>query len=219
MSIKIFFLEISCESGSEVSELMELVSPEKKDKLLKLKFDIDRKLSLYSELLVRYHACRELNILNKDIVFAKNKNGKPFLLNYPKFHFNISHTRNAIVVAFLNSEIGIDIESIKPLDLKIAKRFFTSSEYNYVISHDNPNYAFYEIWTKKEAYIKYIGSGLSTPLRSFDVTYGELRSILHTYTIKKYIISICCKGLPISAPKITDLSEIKLKKLINTISR
>lgn len=218
MSIKIFFSEISCESSSTISELMKLVSHEKKEKLLKFKLDIDRKLSLYSELLVRYQACRELNILNKDIVFVKNKNEKPFLLNHSKFHFNISHTRNAIVVAFLNSEIGIDIESIKPLDLKIAKRFFTSSEQDYIISHDNPDYAFYEVWTKKEAYIKYIGTGLSTPLKSFNVMNDKIRSILHTYVTKKYIVSTCYKGLSISAPKITELSEVKLQRLINTMS-
>ncbi len=219
MSIKIFFSEISCETNFRIFELMKFVSHEKKEKLIKFKFDIDRKLSLYSELLVRYQACKELNLLNKEIVFAKNKNGKPFLLDHPEFQFNISHTRNAIAVAFLNREIGIDIESIKPCDLTIAKRFFTSSEQNYIFSHDNPDDAFYEIWTKKEAYIKYLGTGLSTPLKSFDVMDDKTRPILHTDTAKKYMISTCYKRGSASAPKITNLSETELLGLIHTITK
>lgn len=58
--------------------------------------------------------------------------GKPYLKGYKNFHFNIAHTRNAIVVSISNDPIGIDIEKIKKANRQIAKRFFTPVEQRYI---------------------------------------------------------------------------------------
>lgn len=218
MDMKIVFAEISSTSDNITDDLLRLVSNEKQERISKFKFDIDRKLCLYSELLVRYQACKELKLLNKKIVFEKSKHGKPFLLDYPKFQFNISHTRNAIAVGFSNSEIGIDIEPVKPIDLAIANRFFTSSEQDHIISHDNPDYALYEVWTKKEAYIKYLGTGLSTPLNSFNVLDDSLRTMMNTFSLEQYIISICCNDPMDFKPIISTMTEEELHLLFAKIT-
>lgn len=212
------FVEILKTSDSAVDDLIKLVSIEKQKKINKLRFDIDRKLSLYSELLVRYQACQELNLSNKEVVFGKSKNGKPFLLDYPEFYFNISHTRNAVVVAFSDSEIGVDIESIKPINLAIANRFYTSCEQEYITTHGNPDYAFYEVWTKKETYIKYLGTGLSTSLNSFNVLDDSLRTMMYTFSMEQYIISICCNGLIKFEPIISTITQDELHLLLNEIT-
>lgn len=129
------------------------------------------------------------------MVFSIHKNGKPYLCNNSEFHFNISHTRNAIAVAFSDNEIGVDVEPVQSVDLAISNRFFTSSEQDYISSHENSNHAFYEVCTKKEAYIKYTGSGLSAPLKSFNVLDSQIRSMLQTFEMKTYIISACCNNL------------------------
>ena len=210
MNTKIVFAEISNTSDFKNNDLLRLLSTERQERIKRFKFDIDRKLSLYSELLVRYQACKELNISNKSIVFTKNKNGKPFILGHPDFQFNISHTRNAIAVAFSNKKIGVDIEPIKSFDSEIANRFFASSEQEYIASHDNPDYAFYEIWTKKEAYIKYLGTGLSTPLNSFNVLDSKLKSTMNTFLMKRYIISIFCNEHTSFKSIIKTITENKL---------
>lgn len=131
---------------------------------------IRNKLVLYSELLLRIVLCKELNISNKEIVLEYNDYGKPFLRNYNNFYFNVSHTENAIVVAISDACIGIDIEKIRTIDLSIAKRFYADFENKYLFrSQENIYERFFEIWTKKEAYIKYIGKGLSISLDSFDI--------------------------------------------------
>jgi 4'-phosphopantetheinyl transferase len=63
------------------------------------------------------------------------------------------------------------VEQIKPIDFAIAKRFFSSTEYDDLMEkeeHERLNY-FYDLWTLKESYIKARGKGLSIPLDSFSI--------------------------------------------------
>jgi len=193
MSCVVYFAEISeFEDEDETEKLLSCVSNEKRQKLKRYHFPIDRKLSLYAELLVRQKATEDLQITNDSIKFSVNEYGKPYLQGYSDFHFNISHTRNALVATFSNDEIGIDIERIKPVDLKIADRFFTSDEQINIRQSENKDIAFYDIWTKKEAYIKYIGKGLSIPLNSFSVLDEGVCSMMKTFQIQEYLVSVCC---------------------------
>lgn len=181
-------MEVSEEESPHSRDLMQLVSVAKRDKISKLCFEIDRKLSLYGEILVRRYISKTLGISNSNIIFETNSYGKPYLKGYPDFHFNISHTRNAVAVAFSEFEIGIDIEKIRDVDLRIAKRFFFGAEWEYIVSMEDKNRAFFEVWTKKEAYIKYQGKGLSIPLRSFDV-FSDAMPVFFTAELNGYIIS------------------------------
>lgn len=188
----VIFSEISNNPIDDSFErLLPLVSKERQKRIAKFRFDIDKKLSLYAELIVRRQAQNCLLIKSEDIYFDQNEYGKLSLLEYPNFHFNISHTRNAVAVAFSDEPIGIDVEKLWEADTQIAHRFFTANEVDYIENvAEEKNRRFYEIWTKKEAYIKRIGKGLSTPLDSFDVTSEELRSYIITRQIGEYIISL-----------------------------
>jgi 4'-phosphopantetheinyl transferase len=208
--MEILFTEISEDETVETMNLLNFVSEEKQSKLKRYSFPVDRKLSLYAEILVRPQAMHLLKLNNDEIVFGMNEYSKPVLSGHPSFHFNISHTRNAIAVAFSNDEVGVDIEKIKSPDFQISKRFFTSSEHDYIFSHKNPNRAFYEIWTKKEAYIKCLGMGLAQPLKSFDVLDDKT---IKTMYLGEYIISICCNEL---VPELSHLIVLTEKELISS---
>lgn len=56
------------------------------------------------------------------------KYGKPFLLNSPHIHYNVSHTGDYVFCALADEPVRIDVELIKSVDLKIAKRFFAVDE-------------------------------------------------------------------------------------------
>ena len=81
-------------------------------------------MSLYAEIIVRNIASEFLNIGNSDIEILRGKYGKPYLKGYANFHFNVSHTHNAIAVAVADTPIGIDIERIRPLNDSIVKRLY-----------------------------------------------------------------------------------------------
>ena len=154
---KIYFVELD-ETLDEliIAKLLSFVSSEKQQRVQNIKFPINRKLTLYSEMLVRVLVCNMFEVKNNQLSFITNEYGKPQLAGFPNFHFNISHTRNAMVVAIGEKPVGVDVEQVKKADLNIAPRFFTEQENTFILDKvSNQDKRFYEIWTIKEAYIKY----------------------------------------------------------------
>ena len=128
---------ICCELSNPITDvddkLMCLISTEKKRKLENIKNLTNRKLSLYGELFVRHYVVSRKNIKNCNIRFEKNEHGKLYLADSQDLYFNISHSQNAVVVAFSRHENGVDIEKIRNIDLNIAKHCFSIEENEYGI--------------------------------------------------------------------------------------
>lgn len=110
----------------------------------------------------------------------KREGGKPWLPEHPDFHFNLSHAGRWVVLACGDSEVGVDVEELRPgTDTEaIARRFFTPEEQRYVLEAADPLKRFFEVWTAKESYLKYLGTGLRGGLGSFSVL-SELPVRLH----------------------------------------
>lgn len=117
---------------------------------------------------------------------AKTDNQKPYFKNYPELHFNISHSGSAIAVAFSDSPIGVDIEKIRKVDMRVAERLFSKEELKTVKSLDGneANVAFLKLWTAKEAAVKMKGLTLK------DITH-PIPSHISTEIIGDYILSVC----------------------------
>ena len=215
MKAYIIFTELSDYLNTQTLNYLNYVSEEKRKRLEKYRFSVDCKLSLYADLLVRAQIINKLGLNNQDIEFETNKYGKPRLKGYTSFHFNVSHTRTAIAAAFSDKEIGVDIEKIIEPNFDIAKRFFTQNENNYIVSQDDSRRAFYEIWTKKESYVKYTGFGLNKPLSSFDVVNKGIHAAINTYYFDNYLLSVCTEPSTKEKPKILKCSEPEIDSIIN----
>lgn len=113
------------------------------------------------------------------ILFDYNAFGKPYIvMDNPAIHFNLSHSNELALYAIgLQPYIGIDIEQIQEnIEAEsIAQRFFSMEEYTAImnLTQDARKRAFFTIWTRKEAFIKALGDGLSFPLKDFTVNYEE----------------------------------------------
>lgn len=191
-SITVVYMSITDKINKGVFlHALSLVPKEKRKKVNSFYNDIDRKLSLYSDIIVRSVLCQKFSISNKDLSFEEGEFGKPFVKNPPDLHFNLSHTRNGIAIAFSDSPVGIDIEAVRTDEREIAERFFTVDEYNYIYSDVNERKKrFFEVWTKKEAYIKCLGKGLSISLNSFSVFDDSIRSNFIEINVDDYKISV-----------------------------
>jgi 4'-phosphopantetheinyl transferase len=118
-----------------------------------------------------HYLCCEPHQLN----FSKNEYGKPALIVNEGIEFNLSHSGDYALIAVTHGQkIGIDIERIREnMELeRIARRFFSQREVTELMSlpAEERTIAFFTCWTRKEAYIKGQGLGLSLPLDSFDVS-------------------------------------------------
>lgn len=135
---------------------------------------------------LRYLLGRYLSLHPADIRFIYGPKGKPALASAGPLQFNMAHSGDLAVIAFtVDCEIGVDVEHIRPLaDMRhIADRFFCREEAAEIESLPEPGRtrAFFRCWTRKEAYIKAIGAGLSAPLDSFRVSVqpGAPAALVH----------------------------------------
>ncbi len=152
-------------------------------------------MHLLGELIVRTFACERLKVPASDLILAKGPLGKPYLKNYPDFYFNISHSKGGVAVVFSDSPVGIDIELLREPDLKVADRYFCENERNYINSRpDNQSARFFEIWTKKEAYVKQSGEGISAIFFALDVTDKSLSRKLFSFQESGFFISLCANN-------------------------
>ncbi|MEW6406565.1 MAG: 4'-phosphopantetheinyl transferase superfamily protein, partial [Chloroflexota bacterium] len=107
--------------------------------------------------------------------FTKGEFGKPILLHSDGIDFNLAHSGDLALVAVARGrKVGVDVERIRQnTDLeKIARRYFSPREVSELLAlPENQRFiGFFNCWTRKEAYIKAHGLGLSMPLDSFDVS-------------------------------------------------
>lgn len=107
--------------------------------------------------------------------FVTTTYGKPALTNGGDVCFNLSHAGDQMLVGVVRGRaIGVDMEQIRP-DLatsEIASHYFSRVEQGafQAVPDAQKSQAFFNAWTRKEAFIKAIGEGLSFPLADFDVT-------------------------------------------------
>jgi 4'-phosphopantetheinyl transferase len=119
---------------------------------------------------------RYLDVAPTTVRFASGPQGKPLLVSGGReLHFNVSHSEGmALIAVTRRSQVGVDVERIRPCEtyLDMADRFFTPGEAAALRSlpTDRSEEAFFHVWTRKEAFLKALGLGLSHGLERFEVS-------------------------------------------------
>lgn len=88
------------------------------------------------------------------------EHGKPSLANYEGIHFNISHCNEAVAIAVSDKEVGIDVEGRRKFSETLLQRSFDEKEQASVLRSNDPESEFARIWTRKEAWFKWTGTGI-----------------------------------------------------------
>jgi 4'-phosphopantetheinyl transferase len=89
---------------------------------------------------------------------------KPYMKNYPEMHFNLSHCRRYVAVAIHSSPVGVDIECRRKVSQSLIKKVCSEDEQQSIAAAQDPDMEFLRLWTRKESYLKYTGTGIVEPL-------------------------------------------------------
>ena len=170
---------------NDLTSYFQLLSQEEQLRSQRFKFEKDQRLNILARSGLRVLAAQYLNCTPVSIQMGYEEYDKPYFLDYPELKFNVSHSGEMIVLAFIQQfELGVDVEYIKTdfEVMDIADNFFALDEIEKLkeVEKELQFEAFYRCWTRKEAFIKAKGSGLSFPLADFSVSIGEKAKLLAT---------------------------------------
>lgn len=174
--------------GVPLPELWQLLAADERERANRFRFERDRNHYVAGRGVLRLLIGRYLSLSPSHISFAYGSHGKPELaasMGKPGFAFNLSNSQGIALIGFCwGQPIGVDVEPIRPMEdaEAVAERFFSTAENDVFrsVPHSQQAEAFFNCWTRKEAFIKAVGEGLSYPLHQFEVSLrpGETARLL-----------------------------------------
>ena len=134
--------------------------------------------SALGKALLSYAVKKETGVDTKNLTTLLNSHGKPYFQNF-SLKFNISHTKNMVVLVTGKGDVGVDVEKIREFKISTAKRITTDNEFLAIENSTQPKKEFFSLWTFKEAFVKMLGTGLSYSLKK--ATLDTEESVLCVY--------------------------------------
>ena len=142
-------------------ESLPILPEWRREKTMLYRREEDKLSSVAAWLLLR-EACQRYLFTNEVPSMSFSESGKPFLTDYPNFFFNLSHTDGAATcVVSSESEVGIDIECVRPIDFEVMQQVMNAEEQNHILSSSQHEVEFARLWTRKESLLKCTGKGLT----------------------------------------------------------
>jgi 4'-phosphopantetheinyl transferase len=162
-------------SAAATAALRSVLSADERARADRFHFEADRARYTVAHAALRRVLARHTGVPAERLRFETNEYGKPSLAGARGVRFNLSHSHAlALVAVSLGRELGVDVERVRPeIDcLEIAESYFSARERAALAAFPASQrvHGFYACWTRKEAFIKAIGRGLSEALDSFDVS-------------------------------------------------
>ncbi|MBQ9765328.1 MAG: 4'-phosphopantetheinyl transferase superfamily protein [Lachnospiraceae bacterium] len=143
--------------------------------------------------LLRYALKKEYDIELDKCTILKNKQGKPYLEDYPDVHYNISHCATMVVCTLGETPVGIDVEKKRPLKESLWRKVLTENELDKLMAcaEEERNIEFLKYWTLKEAYGKALGVGLLYDYSKTDINSIEGYRFHQMMIGEDIIVSVC----------------------------
>lgn len=160
--------------AAQVAQYARLLAPDEQLRANRFHFERERQRFIAGRGTLRTILGRYLGCDGSELQFSYGPRGKPTLTN-PIFDFNLAHSGGLAVIALAyQQEVGVDVEQIRSVaDMEqLVQRFFAEQEQATLLALPvkQRQIAFFNGWTRKEAYLKALGDGLARPLDQFCVT-------------------------------------------------
>lgn len=179
-------------SEQEVARLIPLVSMQRREQALAYKHVFGQYCCLKSYELLQQLLASTPYTLHSTPSFLYNEHGAPYLQDGPCF--SISHCKQGIAVAVSDLPIGIDIEGLRRVDEALVRKTMNLEEQSQIAMSQNPEVEFIRFWTRKEAYVKMLGTGIISDMHGIlsDVSSVQWHEIADLD--RGYICTICTKN-------------------------
>ncbi|CAD5901757.1 putative 4'-phosphopantetheinyl transferase gsp [Carnobacterium maltaromaticum] len=167
--VSVYYMDIgSVKIDQLLSNFAYLISNERLKKMKSFKFEEDKIRSLVAELLLVKALKKEPFFNYEKIRYRYNDFGKPFLIDFSK-KFSLSHSGNYVLCAVSDHNVGVDIEKINRCTKELVELFHIEEIKKFkTIPDQKKDIIFFDLWSKKESYVKYLGLGLSKHFNSFE---------------------------------------------------
>ena len=180
------FDDMALVNEAEVQRMLPWVDTQRRNEALRYRYVFGQFACLKSWLMLQ-ELLKPLGITDLKMDF--NEHGKPYLVDHPEVHFNLSHCKNGIAAVVDFSPVGIDIESFRRDNIGLVRKTMNPSEAEWIHASSDPVEAFTQFWTKKEAVLKLRGTGITDDLHH--VLDGKgYRLETHINREKRYAYSI-----------------------------
>jgi len=206
MHYRIFDDMTQC-SAQEVARLLPLVSAQRREQALRYTHTFGQYCCLksYEMLQQLLTSCRypisdiPYPISNSPLgrpqntpTFLYNVHGAPYLEDGP--YFSISHCKQGIAVVVSDRPVGIDIEGLRKVDDGLVRKTMNTQEQAQIAAAANPEQEFIRLWTRKEAYVKMLGTGIISDMHQILVDTEALQWHEFVDIDKGYICTIVTKN-------------------------
>lgn len=170
---------VSLGSAFSISELLPYVSPERRVMSSRLKREDDIRRSLIGDIMARLFAMDIEGMRNDEIHFETGVFGKPRLKQMRKsWDYNISHSGKWItgIAGQVGQRVGIDVQRMDDVASSLSRYRMSTEEMKLYLSlpPKEQKYYFYELWTRKESYLKMEGLGITDPIRAVFSEEGSM---------------------------------------------
>ncbi|RCW92498.1 4'-phosphopantetheinyl transferase family protein [Winogradskyella arenosi] len=187
--IKVFKIQFTTYEPM-VSYLWTLLNITEQDRAERYHFKKDKNRFVICRALLKLLISDETNLNVSEINLKKGKYHKPYLPQNPALHFNVSHSEDYAIMAIGNCELGVDVEFVnEQFQYKdIIPAVCTEDEMDWIKKTSDSLETFYKIWTRKEALVKAMGTGINDDFKDMSVTdgvhYTKLQTDSHRPTVK-----------------------------------
>ncbi|NWK83474.1 4'-phosphopantetheinyl transferase superfamily protein [Staphylococcus sp. GSSP0090] len=191
------YIIITSIEDSITQDLLDLITHPWKEKRTPIpyRFESDALMHKIGDIVVQYGLLKFFGVKPNQWEYIFSELGKPHIVYDKELFFNLSYAYPYIVCAFDKLPIGVDIEKKRVIDFDGIISNFTINEQYYIKESGSLISAFYDIWTRKESYVKLMGVGLNEVLDSFDVltplSHEQNICQFHKYSNKDFIINAC----------------------------
>lgn len=202
--VKTYVLNVDfLNDDAEFKKYYKMLSQQRKSRVDRLHFRNDKNLSLGAAILLdRFLTEKGRKLENTELSYGENE--KPYIKGAKDLSFNLSHSGSVAVLSCANGPVGVDVEKIGDERILLAKKFFHTDEYNYLLScaEEDKSSEFYRLWTLKESFMKATGLGFKLPLNEFCIIFdgdkiGVNQSVdnkiynFFEYKLDGYKLSVC----------------------------